>query len=99
METAIELSCNTAFASLSHELGEDKVRDMASKYGIGDQDFDIPIPVETSCIGPRADGPCMGVVDGPALYQTGMGRSPRARPSTSPAPASVTSRCPRCRTR
>jgi peptidoglycan glycosyltransferase len=74
METAIELSCNTAFASLSHELGEDKVRDMASKYGIGDQDFDIPIPVETSCIGPRADGQCMDVVDGPALYQTGIGQ-------------------------
>jgi peptidoglycan glycosyltransferase len=74
METAIELSCNTAFADLSHQLGEDKVRDMASKYGIGDQDLEIPMPVETSCIGPRNDGQCMDVVDAPALYQTGIGQ-------------------------
>jgi peptidoglycan glycosyltransferase len=74
METAIELSCNTAFADLAHQEGEDKVRDMAAKYGIGDSDLEIPLPVETSCIGPRADGQCMDVVDAPALYQTGIGQ-------------------------
>ena len=30
--------------------------------------------VVPSCIGPRKDGNCMNIVDGPALYQTGIGQ-------------------------
>ena len=74
MQTALMLSCNTAFAQLAHELGEDKVRAEAAKFGIGESGLTIPMPVVTSCIGPRKDGHCLDVVDDAALYQTGIGQ-------------------------
>lgn len=74
METAIELSCNTAFAQLANDLGEDKLRDQAAKFGIGEADLTVPMPVVQSCIGPRRDGNCMNIVDGPALFQSGIGQ-------------------------
>jgi penicillin-binding protein A len=74
MEKAIELSCNTAFAQLAHELGEDKMRAQAAKYGIGDSDLTIPMSVVPSCIGDRALGNCMNIEDGPGLYQSGIGQ-------------------------
>jgi penicillin-binding protein A len=74
METALQLSCNTAFAQLAHDLGEDKVRDQAAKFGIGNAELTIPMPVAPSCIGPRQGGNCLNVVDDPALYQTGIGQ-------------------------
>jgi peptidoglycan glycosyltransferase len=74
METALQFSCNTAFAQLAHDLGEDKLRDQASKFGIGASDITIPMAVVPSCIGPRQGGNCMNIVDGPALYQSGIGQ-------------------------
>jgi peptidoglycan glycosyltransferase len=74
METALQFSCNSAFAQLSHDLGEDKVREQAEKFGIGEADLSVPMPVVQSCIGPRSGGNCMNVVDEPALYQTGIGQ-------------------------
>jgi peptidoglycan glycosyltransferase len=74
METALKLSCNTAFAQLAHDLGEEKVRDQAARFGIGEQDLAIPMPVVSSCIGPRKDGNCMNVIDKAALYQSGIGQ-------------------------
>lgn len=74
METALQLSCNTAFAQLAHDLGEDKLRAQAAKFGIGEPDLTIPMSVVPSCIGPRKDGNCMNIVDGPALYQSGIGQ-------------------------
>lgn len=74
METALQLSCNTAFAQLAHDLGEDKLRDQAAKFGIGQTDLSIPMSVVPSCIGPRPGGNCMNIVDGPALYQSGIGQ-------------------------
>ncbi|PPK68125.1 penicillin-binding protein 2 [Actinokineospora auranticolor] len=72
METALSLSCNTAFAQLASELGNDKLRDQAAKFGLGEEDLTIPMSVEQSCIGPRAS--CMDVVDRNALFQTGIGQ-------------------------
>jgi peptidoglycan glycosyltransferase len=74
MELALQLSCNTAFATLAHDLGEDKLRDQAAKFGIGESNLTIPMSVVPSCIGPRQGGNCMNIVDGPALYQSGIGQ-------------------------
>ncbi|HET9144345.1 penicillin-binding protein 2 [Actinophytocola sp.] len=74
METALQLSCNTAFAQLAHDLGEDKLRRQAQLFGIGDADLTVPMPVAQSCVGPRRDGNCLNIVDGPALYQSGIGQ-------------------------
>jgi len=74
METALQFSCNTAFAQLTHDLGEQKIHDEAVKFGIGEDNLTIPMPVVQSCIGPRAGGNCLNVTDEPALYQTGIGQ-------------------------
>jgi penicillin-binding protein A len=72
MQGALAKSCNTAFAQLAAEVGEDKLRDQAAKYGIGDGDMHIPMSVVPSCIGPRDQ--CMSLVDKPALYLSGIGQ-------------------------
>jgi peptidoglycan glycosyltransferase len=74
METALQFSCNTAFAQLAHDLGEDKLRDQAEKFGVGESDLDVPMSVAQSCIGPRKDGNCMNIIDAPAVYQSGIGQ-------------------------
>jgi peptidoglycan glycosyltransferase len=48
---ALTISCNTAFAQLGIDLGEDKVRSMAEAFGINDEKFDMPLPVAASTIG------------------------------------------------
>jgi peptidoglycan glycosyltransferase len=40
-------SCNTSFASLGMDLGEDKIRKQAEKFGFG-EDLDIPLKVTPS---------------------------------------------------
>ncbi|SDC78860.1 penicillin-binding transpeptidase domain-containing protein [Actinokineospora iranica] len=72
METAMALSCNTAFAQLAHDLGGAKLREQAEKFGIGEEDLTVPMPVTQSCIGPR--GECMTINDKNALYQSGIGQ-------------------------
>jgi peptidoglycan glycosyltransferase len=74
MATAIQLSCNTAFAQLASQEGADKLRDQAVKYGIGQSDLTIPMSVVPSCIGPQADGNCLNIVDKAAVYQSGIGQ-------------------------
>jgi penicillin-binding protein A len=74
LETALELSCNTAFAQLAAEVGEDKLREQAARFGIGQTDLSIPLSVVPSCIGSRADGNCMDIEDEPSLYQSGIGQ-------------------------
>jgi len=74
MATAIQLSCNTAFAQLAAQEGPDKLRDQAVKYGIGQTDLTIPMPVVASCIGPQGDGNCLNITDKAALYQSGIGQ-------------------------
>ncbi|WP_116452094.1 peptidoglycan D,D-transpeptidase FtsI family protein [Blastococcus litoris] len=48
---ALTISCNTAFAQLGIDLGEDKIREMAEAFGLDDEGFDIPLKVEPSGIG------------------------------------------------
>ncbi|OLR95540.1 peptidoglycan D,D-transpeptidase FtsI family protein [Actinokineospora bangkokensis] len=75
MTTAIALSCNTSFAQLAKDLGDDKLIDQAAAYGIGDSDLTVPTPVVRSCIGPRSpDDDCMALPDPLAIYQTGIGQ-------------------------
>jgi peptidoglycan glycosyltransferase len=48
---ALTMSCNTAFAKLGMDLGEDKIRKMAEAFGIDDKGFDMPLHVNPSTIG------------------------------------------------
>lgn len=66
LQEALAKSCNTAFGVLAAELGADKLRDQAAKFGIGEQDLSIPLSVVPSTLGP--------VSDKPSIYQTGIGQ-------------------------
>ena len=48
---ALTISCNTAFAELGVELGEDKIRDTAERFGIDGEKREIPLEVAGSDIG------------------------------------------------
>jgi peptidoglycan glycosyltransferase len=63
---ALTISCNTAFAQLGMDLGEDRVREMAEAFGMDGETFDIPLRVEASGIG--------DVADAAALAQTSIGQ-------------------------
>lgn len=73
METALALSCNTAFAQLAHDMGNKKLTEQASKFGIGENDQRVPMKVTQSCIGPGVEQ-CMTISDANALYQSGIGQ-------------------------
>ncbi|GAA1330370.1 peptidoglycan D,D-transpeptidase FtsI family protein [Saccharothrix algeriensis] len=66
LEEALAKSCNTAFAVLADQLGPDKLRKAAAKFGFDDADLRIPLAVETSTLGPMDERP--------AVYQTGIGQ-------------------------
>ncbi|RZS37537.1 peptidoglycan glycosyltransferase [Herbihabitans rhizosphaerae] len=66
LETAVRLSCNTAFAELAGKVGTQKLTEQAAKFGIGQTDLQIPMRVAASGLGPIADEA--------ALYQTGIGQ-------------------------
>jgi peptidoglycan glycosyltransferase len=74
LESALQNSCNTAFAQLADELGADKLRDQAAKFGVGQTDLQVPMSVVPSCLGPRAEGTCMTIADRSALFQSGIGQ-------------------------
>lgn len=63
---ALTISCNTAFAQLGIDLGEDRVRAMAEAFGLDGESFDIPLRVEPSGIG--------DVESEAALGQTSIGQ-------------------------
>jgi peptidoglycan glycosyltransferase len=48
---ALTISCNTAFAQLGVELGEDRVREAAEAFGIDQGGFEMPLPVVESTVG------------------------------------------------
>jgi peptidoglycan glycosyltransferase len=48
---ALTISCNTAFAQLGIDLGEDRVREMAEAFGMDGEDFEMPLDVEGSSMG------------------------------------------------
>ncbi|OMQ15451.1 cell division protein FtsI [Modestobacter sp. VKM Ac-2676] len=63
---ALTISCNTAFAQLGIDLGEERIREMAEAFGIDDERREIPLPVAASTI---------GEIDGDAqLGQTSIGQ-------------------------
>jgi cell division protein FtsI/penicillin-binding protein 2 len=48
IRTALEYSCNTVFAKMAVDLGQDKVRAMAEKFGFDDSTLDVPVRAYTS---------------------------------------------------
>ncbi len=63
---ALTISCNTAFAQLGMDLGEDRVREMAEAFGLDGETFEIPLRVEGSSVG--------DIADEAALAQTSIGQ-------------------------
>lgn len=45
---ALEMSCNTAYAMLGVKLGAGKMESTAKKFGLGDPDLTVPMPVTKS---------------------------------------------------
>jgi peptidoglycan glycosyltransferase len=58
---ALTISCNTAFAQLGIDLGEDKVREVAERFGIDGEKREIPLAVASSDIGEIANDAELGV--------------------------------------
>jgi peptidoglycan glycosyltransferase len=63
---ALTISCNTAFAQLGMDLGEEKVREMAEAFGMNGEQLEIPLDVAASSIG--------DVESEAALGQTSIGQ-------------------------
>lgn len=55
LSDALRQSCNTSFALLGQELGEDQLRGTAEKFGFGTR-LEIPLAVTPSTIGSDLDG-------------------------------------------
>jgi peptidoglycan glycosyltransferase len=51
LREALQRSCNTAFAQLAAQLGEEAIRQQAETFGIGTADVTIPMPVADSKLG------------------------------------------------
>lgn len=66
---ALENSCNTPFASIAQDLGQDAITTQAEKFGFNDKSLTFPSAVETS----RFPG-SQGVLDAPALAQSAIGQ-------------------------
>lgn len=62
---AMARSCNTAFAEIAGDVGEQKLREEAQDFGFG-KDLRIPMNVTKSSLGP--------IQDQAALYQSGIGQ-------------------------
>jgi penicillin-binding protein A len=58
---ALTISCNTAFAQLGIDLGEDAVRDMAEAFGMDGEQREIPLTVEPSSMGDPENDAQLGV--------------------------------------
>ncbi|MFJ8000604.1 peptidoglycan D,D-transpeptidase FtsI family protein [Streptomyces sp. NPDC096310] len=48
IRTALRYSCNTVFAKMAADLGQDKVRAMAEKFGFNDAKQDMPVRASAS---------------------------------------------------
>jgi penicillin-binding protein A len=58
---ALTISCNTAFAQLGIDLGEDSVREMAEAFGIDDEGFEMPLQVAPSKLGDIENDAQLGI--------------------------------------
>jgi penicillin-binding protein A len=63
---ALTVSCNTAFAQLGIDLGEDKVRAMSEAFGLDGEGYEIPLDVAPSGVG--------DIESDAALGQTSIGQ-------------------------
>jgi peptidoglycan glycosyltransferase len=63
---ALTISCNTAFAQLGMDLGEDRVREMAEAFGMDGERFTTPLTVAPSGVG--------DIESDAALAQTSIGQ-------------------------
>jgi peptidoglycan glycosyltransferase len=57
---ALTVSCNTAFAQLGIDLGEEPVREMAEEFGMDGEGFEMPLDVAGSSVGDIADDASLG---------------------------------------
>ncbi len=48
IRTALQYSCNNVFAKMAVDLGQDKVRAMAERFGFDDRSQDVPVRAYTS---------------------------------------------------
>jgi len=55
LRDALARSCNTAFADLAAQLGEDKIRQQAEKFGVGSAPPPVPMAVAPSTLGDVPD--------------------------------------------
>jgi len=55
LREALQRSCNTAFATLAADLGEQAIRDQATAFGIGQAVEPIPLTVQPSTVGDIPD--------------------------------------------
>jgi penicillin-binding protein A len=58
---ALTISCNTAFAQLGIDLGEDRVREMAEAFGMDGEEREIPLEVVGSSMGDPENDAQLGV--------------------------------------
>jgi peptidoglycan glycosyltransferase len=58
---ALTISCNTAFAQLGIDLGEDAIRDMSEAFGINDEGFEMPLRVVPSKLGDIENDAQLGI--------------------------------------
>ncbi|TFV85714.1 penicillin-binding transpeptidase domain-containing protein [Blastococcus sp. CT_GayMR16] len=58
---ALTISCNTAFAQLGIDLGEERIRDMAAAFGIDDEGFKMPLTVAPSKLGDIENDAQLGI--------------------------------------
>jgi penicillin-binding protein A len=57
LEDALRVSCNTAFAQLGMDLGDDALRAQAQRFGFDDDDLTIPMGTATSHFPAEANAP------------------------------------------
>ncbi|MCX4822235.1 penicillin-binding transpeptidase domain-containing protein [Streptomyces sp. NBC_01142] len=48
IRTALQYSCNNVFAKMAADLGQDKVKAMAEKFGFNDEEQDVPVRASES---------------------------------------------------
>jgi peptidoglycan glycosyltransferase len=58
---ALTISCNTAFALLGIELGEDRIREMAEAFGMDGEGLEIPLETAGSSVGDPENDAQLGV--------------------------------------
>ncbi len=66
LREAFARSCNTAFAELAMNYGADNLKDVAKRFGVGEEHEELALPAQPSTLGE--------VADKPALAQTGIGQ-------------------------